>query len=509
MKKQFSQELSHNRSKLDNAYDLAALCYDYLMDRVKNQALFIGKYICKNKDAQENNPNLDRLFQFKQSVKKILCKQKAGFDYLKLQNRIESQVKTMEDSLIEYGEKELNLAVVPFFILLAIDSYVLERKGDCIGRNPLNQKYKKKSYVYINVSEALLDETVKRHKITDAVICDQIEHLIFLEKKSLPPEIKNPPQIVPLYIGDSDTVRKEVLDRKRLKVAVIPFGQHKMIEPVTDTGALFHIEYEAEHLKNGKKRALDLLRRAVDEKANIILFPEFVCEKGIQEAVKAELERIYKDTPERTEELLIVIAGSRWEKRGNNIADILGYDGHLLGRQYKYVSYSDLKEGKKKWVENLKNPGKECTIVEIDRIGKIMCGICRDIVAESYIALLSEVFSPQFLLVPAWSRSVIKGFKGQLERITSRNHRTCSVVCNCCEAYHTLDSFKKEAGIVVSPVEKAGYIDGKADSILRNESDCTKECRAGGCMFIVDLDCSPEDTENGCILVNIDQKFKN
>ncbi|MBO5094730.1 MAG: carbon-nitrogen hydrolase family protein [Lachnospiraceae bacterium] len=509
MKKQFSEELSRNGSKLDNAYDLAAFCYDYLIDKVKNQAQFIGKYICKNEDARENNPNLDKLFRFKQSMKRTLCKQQSGFDYLELRDRIENQVKETEDSLEEYGEKEMNNAAIPFFILLAIDSYALERKGDCIGRSPLNQKYKKKSYVYLNVTDAPVDGAVKRRKIKDAVICDQIEHLIFLEKKLLPPEIKKPPQIVSLYIGESDTVRKETLDGKKLKVAVIPFGQDKMVDFITDSGALFHVEYTPEHMKNGKRRALELLRHAIDEKANIILFPEFVCGKKIQKAVQAELERIYRDTPERTEALLLVVAGSRWEKRGNNVADILAYDGHPLGCQYKYVSYSDLGENKKKWVEDLKDPGKECTIVEIDKVGKIMFGICRDIVAESYIALLTEVFSPQLLLIPAWSRSVMKGFKGQLERITSRNQRTCSVLCNCCEAYHTLGSFKKEVGMVVSPVERAGYIDGKTDLILRNEADCTKECKAGGCVFIVDLDCSPKNTENGCVSVSIDRKFKN
>lgn len=509
MKKQFSQELGCNREKLDSAYDLAALCYDYLLEKVKNEALFIGKYICKNKKTQDNNPNLDRLFRFKQSVKAILGKQKAGFDYPELQGRIENEVGKTEVSLEAYGEKELNNATIPFFILLAIDSYALERKGDCIGRAPLNQKYKKKTYVYLNVTDALLDKAVEKEEIKDALIRDQIPHLIFLEKRVLPPEVKNPPKIVPLYISGEDTVRQEVLESKKLRIAVIPFGQNKMTKVVSDEGALFHVEYEADHLENGKKRALDLLRRAIDEKANIILFPEFVCEKKIQAAVRAELKRLYKNSPERTEALLLVAAGSRWDRKDNNIAEILGYDGELLGCQYKYVPYSDWKEEDKELVENLKNPGKECTIVEIDRIGKIMFGICRDIVSESYLALLTEIFSPQFLLIPAWSRSVVKGFQGQLQRITSRNRRTCSVLCNCCEAYRPLESFKKEAGMAVSPVRQAGCVEGKVTLLLRNEADCVKECSVGGCVFIVDVDCTPKEAGDGCVSVSVSRKFKN
>lgn len=508
MKKQFSQELGRNREKLDNAYDLAALCYDYLLEKVKNEALFIGKYICKNRKMQDSNPNLDRLFVFKQSVKAILGEQKVGFDYAELQERIERETGKTEASLEAYGEKELNNATIPFFLLLAIDSYALERKEDCISRAPLNQKYKKKTYVYLNVTDALLDKAVERAKIKDALIRDQIIHLIFLEKRVLPPQVKKPPKIIPLYISGKDTVRQEVLERKKLRIAVIPFGQDKMIKVVRDEGALFHVEYEAEHLKNGKERALNLLRLAIDEKANIILFPEFVCEKKIQAAVREELKQLYKNTPESTEALLLVVVGSRQDKKGNNVAEILGYDGELLGCQYKYASYSEWKEDKE-LVENLKNPGKECTIVEIDRIGKIMFGICRDIVSESYPTLLTEIFSPQLLLIPAWSKSVVKGFKGQLQRITSRNHRTCSVLCNCCEAYRSLEAFKKEAGMVVSPVRRTGYIEGKVTLLARNEADCKKECSAGGCIFVVDVDCASKEAGDDCVSVSVSCKFRN
>lgn len=509
MKKQFLLELKDNMSKLDSVYDLAALCYDYLVDRVENPALFIGKYLCENEDAKKNNPNLDKLFQFQQFIKLILCKQSIGYDYTNLQKAIGLIAESMEKDLIPYETNELNKATIPFFILLAIDRYVLERKGDCIGRNPLNRKYNKKSYVYLNVTDSMLDEVVKNKVIKESVICDQIEHLIFLEKRALPSDIKNPPQIVPLYIRDSDTARIKVLDSAKLKIAVIPFGQNKMIDFKVDEGALFHVEYMPGHIGSGAKRALELLNQAIDEKANIIIFPEFVCEKKIQKAIKKELEDIYRVAPERTEALLIVVAGSRWDKGGDNVVDILAYDGRLLGHQYKYAAYSDLEGEDKKWIEGLNHPGKECTFVEIDKLGKIMFGICRDIVAESYIASLAKIFSPQFLLVPAWSRSVRKGFVSQFQRITLKNHRTCSILCNCCEAYNTFSFFKKEVGMLMYPVEKTGYMDVKMKLMSRKEAHCKKECLKGGCAFMIDLDASQANIKNGCISAKIEQKFNN
>ena len=275
-----------------------------------------------------------------------------------------------------------------------------------------------------------------------------------------------------------------------------------------DRGALFSVEYLPDHKINGEKHAIELLNLVIDEKANIIIFPEFVCEKKIQRAIRKELENIYQNTPERINHLLLVVAGTRWEN-GNNIADILAYDGRLLGHQYKCVPYSSLKNDGEKLVERLKNPGKECTIVEIDKLGKIMFGICRDVVAEAYIAHLTEFFSPQFLLIPAWSNSVNRGFKGPLRRISSKNHTTCSVMCNCCEAYCGSKRFKREVGMVVSPDEKGRSVIGRADMICRNETDCREECRASGCVFIVSLTESLEHNKNQGILVNVEQEFRN
>ncbi len=504
MQDTFSQTLLSIASQLDNPFDLAAFCYCYLTTKVPSQAAFIGAYIWINENSRQNNPNIGKLHQFCMVVKGILCE--AHEAYTERQKDLVRNVLKMEDQLEPFGESEWNQCTLPFFILMAIDEYVNQTGNERTESGPLNQLYHDRIFVYTNTVNCMTDEVIDNTVILSASLRNELKHLIIIERKDIPAEIKSPPRIVKLALGKDDGERKRVLEGKVLKAAVIPFACRNMIEIIHDEGALFHIGYVPGHREWSVNRALTLLHKALEEKANIIIFPEFVCEKAVQEAIREELERLYWESPDKTAGLLLVIAGSRWDN-GNNIADILGYDGTLLGRQYKYERYSDGKDEAGSLIENLKNPGKECTIVEIENLGSVMTGICRDIVAESYLARLTAIFKPQFLLVPAWSRSVYKGFKSQMESITAKNFRTCSILCNCCEAYEKEMPDKREIGLVVTPCKEKTIVKGKTEWILRD--NCREDCECNPCIFIVNMrmEYLSEEADGDYITVTTEQKL--
>ncbi len=482
MQDTFSQALLSIASQFDNPFDLAAFCYDYLTTRITAQAAFIGAYIWHNENSRRNNPNIGELDRFCMAVKAILG-EKCDTD-TERQRKLIRAVRKMEDRLEDFGTPEWNRCTLPFFILRAVDEYVKQTQNERTESRPLNQFYDDRIFVYANAASSMTDEVIKNTVIPSVSLHDELEYLIILERKDIPEEIKTPPRIVKLDLGTDDSERKSAVERKELRVAIIPFACRGMTQIEQDEGALFHIEYVPGYIEWGVGRALTLLHKALKEKANIIIFPEFVCERTIQKAIREELERLSWKSPDITAGLLLVIAGSRWDD-GNNIADILGYDGTLLGRQYKYERFSRGKDEADSLIENLKDPGKECTIVEIENVGNVMTGICRDIVAESYLARLTEIFTPQFLFVPAWSPSVYKGFKGQMERITARNFKTCSILCNCCEAYEKKTPNRQEIGLAVVPRKKKNIVEGKTNRILRN---CCKEtCECSSCIFTIDM----------------------
>lgn len=363
------------------------------------------------------------------------------------------------------------------------------------------------SFVYLNIQDNLLDEAMEENRFPDVIKDVQIrncfQHLCIMERKELATQNAEPPKVVCLWMEDDGGYRRAVLMKKRLKIAVIPFSDEPMLNFPIDEGALFHVEYCEGYLERCEGRALQLLELAIDRKANIIIFPEFVCSQEIQNAIQGRLQQMYEENPGRLRNLLVVLAGSGWID-GNNVATVLSYDGRLLGKQYKTERFSDLKKEGRELIENFQNPGKETVIVEVDGLGRIALGICRDICNRNYVRRLTEIFCPQILLVPAWSSSLHRGFENQLKDITAYNHITCSVLCNCCEAVNG-GEFRKEIGMLVTPTKQRSVVEGKPRCIQRQAVKC-RHCRERGCVILVSMCFESSSVQRGRMITQIKQE---
>lgn len=317
---------------------------------------------------------------------------------------------------------------------------------------------------------------------------------------------QNPPNMVQLWIADGDEPRRQILKGKKLKIAVIPFEKVAMTEFPVRKGAVFEVEYTAWHKKNAISIALKLLDEAIKQQANIVIFPEFVCSMELQEAMQEHLQQCYKKSPRSMKTLLFVVAGSGWTEDDNNVSCIFSYNGRLLGRQYKQVNYYKIDDvSKKGHVEGLENPGQEMTICEVEGIGQIMFAICRDVSERGNTGQLARIFRPQFLLVPAWSPSVHNGFEQQFEEIIEQNHRTCCVVCNCCEAFGTFGEKKKLNGIIATPYKEESLVRGMVSPLERGNV-CWQDGACGSCLFLVELDFSNIQNEQLKIVKKITRR---
>jgi len=497
----FRQELGANLERLFTVYDLAAFCYDYLIRNIKRQVQFLGKYTMENEKAKQVNPNLQRLRLLNDKVEHILQKrEELGIPFSECMEEIQTYLQSI--TLKKYGSPCLNAATIPFFVLLAIDRYVKQKQGKCFDPAPLNKQYCEESYIYLDITDNILNDAAEENNFSDMIlparIQYQMENLIILEKTDLS-EGMDPPQAVMLRMGHMNEEMPEIFTEKKLKIAVIPYGEEMILDFPVDCGAMFHAEYKEQYLKAGFERFAKLLEDAVENQANIVIFPEYVCNQRVQDSIQEWLKNRYEQEPEKISSLLLVVAGSGWMEDGNNVSYIYSYNGCLLGKQYKSSEFSDFKNKGRNMVENLENPGKETTIIDIDGVGKILVGICRDISERAYIKRLANIFRPQFLLVPAWSKSVNIGFTKQFQEIATENHRTCSVLCNCCAAYRDMNPYKTEVGIVVTPYKRGSVVEGTVDVISRS-MECVKKCREKGCIFIVDMDFSTDAVMKGKIV---------
>ncbi len=491
---EFHKKLKSNIIKLQDVFDLAAFCYDYLITEIPDQEIFIGEYLLPNENEDLMNPNLDKLNKFSAWVKSHLlecdCDSKHSalpFEYC-IQD-IEKEVGKLKLGLSPFGDAMQNEAVISLYILYAIDRYLAESKIKCVKRGICNRSYCKKSYIYRASRYNILDEAAFEldfpHEIKPMTIRNQLRHLVILEKQELE-KGTNPPVAERLWIASTDKYRQALLRKKELTFAVIPLEKAYMTLFPRTTGGVFKVDYTDRHLKYGSQKALELLDLAIEQKANIVIFPEFVCYPSLQEAISRHLEEKYEKDPESIKDLLFVAAGSGWTEDNNNVAQIFSYSGRLLGKQYKYVKFSKFNDNGTGMVEGLKNPGLKSLICEVEGIGQFMFAICRDVSERGRTRKLAELFRPQFLLVPAWSKSVRNGFEKQFCEIAEQNHRTCSLVCNCCEAFGVERDNRKINSVVVTPYIEEKLVRGKTDSLLR-DNICKRKGPCGGCVFMLKM----------------------
>lgn len=126
--------ISENRNKIESAYDLAALCYDYLMTQIQSnkQTVFIAEYIDfpEETDDEEThvpkgNPNIEMLRKFTDDVFYTLLKDYLDMDVLL--DDILDFVSSAKHHLQNYGNEAYNKAAIAYYLLMAINLYA----GNC------------------------------------------------------------------------------------------------------------------------------------------------------------------------------------------------------------------------------------------------------------------------------------------------------------------------------------------------------------------------------------------
>ncbi len=495
------ERIEENRIKIVSIYDLAAVCYDYLRMEIDNQALFLAEYIEYSGEAKQNNPNIRMLKSYSYAMMRLFLEKDINFSMDEIVEETIRRIADVRAKLTSYGTVISNEATIAYYLLQAVDLYT-ENKTAESSAAPLNENCRENSYIYRIHGETMIAKAAVELEFRDKIRPTEIRHnfkwIRILEKAELDVGM-SPPKLVTLHIDKYDKIRKSIVQSRRLRVAIIPFGREEVFRFERMQGGSFRVQYIDRCKQDVLTKALKLLENAIQQKANIIIFPEYVCFPEMQERIGSYLAEIYRKTPNRMKSLLLVIAGSGWTEENNNVARIYSYSGKLLGEQYKYSPYDGQDEKGERWIEGLRNPGKESIIIDIPEIGSVMTAICRDISNRDQTEKIASIFEVDFLLVVAWSKSLHGGFEKQLGNITEMNTTTSSLVCNCCAA---ADESNCERGIVVTPYKKRSIIQAKTKMIKSKDEQC-ENC--AGCIFSIPLSYNTPNVGRGKIAGRITQ----
>ena len=415
-----------------------------------------------------------------------------------------------------------------FYTIEALDAYV-SRNLDSICMNfasfgPMNKGISRdNSLVYLQerwsfLSGAYSDDTEGFRKPLRYTRIGSVFHSILLmQRESFHAAI---PEIVPIFLPDG--YKLDFKHENNIRIASIPYigyptirfheaNSEKACEIDQIPNGPFYVEYMDDD--EGVCRVIALLELAIMSEANIVLFPEFIMSEAMLNAVKNYLQMLKN---EKKKQLLLVLAGTNYQiydrNKGNNVLHILNSAGYELGCYYKYSPFlqqseeyfhgTDLssKKGrsqtavqddiqKRKFLKNceiLSDPGKECTLIDVEVIGRILPAICRDVVDGIYTENLATLFMPSLLLVPAWSPSVAS-FDSRFSILADTLHTT-SLLCNCCNAVKGQEG--RVIGKLMYPSKQDSHMQSIPLEIMRSP-DCARSCKdKGGCMRLIDIDFS-------------------
>lgn len=521
---QLRQNFIDALNQAEDEFDIIAACYrELLAYKEDDDNGFITRVGHLSKDPQYGA--YGELFaSLRQRVVEIAEEMNtsdvsAGISFEKFQERLISEV-TQFQCPNELTENDC-MPVCIFYILDGLDGYIEKNQqfvyGTCKSYGPLNKGADSDRFlVYLQERTSFLsgayDEKAGFRKPQRATRIGSIFRMFLLFEKHKWPCI---PQIKPILLNSR--CEKTIFEEKKLVISDIPYigfqtfqmqsiEQSQPCEP-KDIEGEFYIKYCIEWDDDNIQRILALLDLAIDQGSHIIVFPEFIMSEPMLKAIQDHLGELENG---KRNQLLLVLAGTHYDwdegkRRGNNVLHILNANGTDIGVYYKYSPFrvqseermhgADLQKKDSspvissrkyyKCCEILSDKGKECTLIDIEYIGRVLPAVCRDVIDGEYTLNLANAFLPSLLLIPAWSKSVYS-FDTKLESIAKDIHTT-SLLCNCCDA---VAAGKKTIGRFCMPVKQKTRMKAPPLPISR-ETGCKKLCKnRNGCIKQIEVDFS-------------------
>ncbi len=291
------------------------------------------------------------------------------------------------------------------------------------------------------------------------------------------------------YLKNVYYVQKERMNHLELKNVILPLDIfHRMNEkhcitigccPITEKVTVKNVEsfeeegfkyFEVKDLCNKdmiKENVLKLLEKARENEVDILVFPEMLGTKEVNDSVL----NLLKENISYFEYSPLIILPSLWEK-GHNNADIIIDEGDLTITQSKQNPVTLFSYGR----EYIK-PDGILYVIHIPRIGRICVAICADFLNNEYLDILLKELKVSLLIVPSFSTGVYD-FDNTVE---SCKKYDCSVIwLNSCSAIHLTEKDKFD---MVSIILKSGRNSGVKEVFPQN---CNHMCDT--CMFITTID---------------------
>lgn len=487
---------------------------------VNYPATFQGRYFQEGIDASRSNPNLGVLERLIDDSRKVILESlESGCCKKDSLEVIEELYCDLE--LQDYYDENGNQATLLWSLISAIDLAYSEWSKTSIlsRRGPWYSSRWSNIGVYIGPVRGFAQPELEKLNIepmNENCWNNYLSALQFYKNDSS----NDFPEIALLRESENESSSNTI--ENKLRIGICTFGSFKLLEegdaPIRLNrfgGGLFCLEYRDDYDLLVWPRIEKAISQSIEHGCQIVLFPKYTLSPSLVGRLRELLRQI-----EDAERLRIVVAGSSWIGLNNdvgcNVCNILGAQGVEAGNVLGAIKKKEpFQSSSGRLIEGLKDDSASTFILDVQGIGRIMFAICKDVVSASgQFSGLAKMFTPQVICIPAYSPSLDRAFKSQLNMF-ARNTFSVSIVCNACSARR--DS--KEKSIDTSLI---GYLEAKKqyEGVYRPKPNTKRlECLAtrfdscrksthygeGGCLYVIDIDYSKESSSGGFPYVESNQ----
>lgn len=266
-------------------------------------------------------------------------------------------------------------------------------------------------------------------------------------------------------LDEKNPIAKHFDEREQITFGIVPFTNKNIDDllAVKYEKRSFYIEKMYENAEEDlKDRYENICSRCKDEDIDFLVFPEMLMTEKIISSIKIE---------DKIQSPCIIINGSIW-KENMNKAVITDGRGEKIFSYYKKEPFK-LKKEDKEYRECLnKSINREYSIMEIEGVGRIGVGICKDLISED-VKFFHKMVGTDILIIPAYTRSM--DLQASAEEL-SQEYNCVVVVANACSALNKTNGevLNRKIGFITLPAKK----DAARSQIIVNyeQNNCLKDC---------------------------------
>lgn len=458
--------------KINKIYDLLALCCSYILTEFKNNPYEFMKF--KDDDYEDVYGAIERYCCEVQEKGR-----KAAFNELR-------------DFLYEYLQSGINIERC-YAIVKSIDELVdIEISDKLIGGkgivkySSINGQYVDQVKILPKVRETFLTRGENQFKKIEnnayslfrkrrECACSTLDevtvnYMIWDEER-----IRKYPMWI-YHVDEKNSISKHFYDREKIVFGIVPLtnkGLDEILEIKYQEKAFYIERMYNEAEQELKLRYEDIYDRCKMEDIDFLIFPEMLMTDDI---IKSLQNKEKGNSPQ------IIINGSIWKEYMNK-SIVTDGTGKVIFSYLKKEPFK-FKKGEEEYREYLNRAqNKEYAILEIDRVGRIGIGICKDLLNED-VKLFHKYIGTDILIIPAYTKSM--DLQSSAEEL-SAEYNCVVVVANACSALGEKNESGRRIGFISLP---AKYRSDRT-RITRNycKDKCVDECecRCIGKLFAIDF----------------------